>query len=39
MGIHGPNHYMVADELISRANTTTVVRAWQTGAPRHDRTV
>jgi hypothetical protein len=28
-----------ADELISRANTTTVVPAWQIGAPGHGRTV
>jgi hypothetical protein len=31
--------YGNADELISRANTTTVVPAWQIGAPRHGRTV
>jgi hypothetical protein len=31
--------YGNADELISRANTTTVVPAWQIDAPEHGRTV
>jgi hypothetical protein len=39
MGIHSPNHYMVFDEPISRANTTTIVPAWQIGAPRHGQTI
>jgi hypothetical protein len=31
--------YGNADELISSANTTTVVPAWQIGAPRHGETI
>jgi hypothetical protein len=31
--------YGIVDELISKANTTTVVPTWQIGAPRHSRTI
>jgi hypothetical protein len=34
-----PHPLYSTDELISKANTTTVVAAWQIGAPGHDRTV
>jgi hypothetical protein len=39
IGIHSPTIIWYADELISRANTTTVIPAWQIGAPGHGRTV
>jgi hypothetical protein len=34
-----PHPLYSTDELISKANTTIVVVAWQIGAPRHGRTV
>ena len=39
MGFTTPAIIWYADELISRANTTTAVPAWQIGAPRHGRIV
>jgi hypothetical protein len=41
MGIHSPNHYIIwyANKLISRANNTTVVPAWQIDAHGHGRIV
>jgi hypothetical protein len=38
-GFTAPAIIWYADELISRANATTVVPAWQIGAPGHGRTV
>jgi hypothetical protein len=39
MGIRSPSIIWYADELISRANTTTVVPAWQIDDPGHGRTI
>jgi hypothetical protein len=39
MGIHALAIIWYADELISRANTTIAVLAWQINAPGHGRTV
>ena len=38
-GFAAPAIKWYADELISKANTTAVVLAWQIGAPGHGQTV